>query len=88
MAIKRRDLLKGGAAVAGAFTLGFALPARLHAGRPAYFFQQRAHCFNVAVAQRPGHRRRVIERVLHGHLGAARQQQFDDFGMPSLSSLE
>jgi isoquinoline 1-oxidoreductase beta subunit len=28
MAIRRRDFLKGGAAVAGAFTLGFVLPAR------------------------------------------------------------
>ena len=32
MTIRRRDLLKGGAAVAGAFTLGFVLPGRLRAG--------------------------------------------------------
>lgn len=32
MAIKRREFLKGGAAAAGAFTLGFVIPAKVRAG--------------------------------------------------------
>lgn len=35
MTIKRRDFLKGGAAVAGAFTLGFVLPEKARAGAAA-----------------------------------------------------
>ena len=60
MAIKRRDLLIGGATAAGAFTLGFVLPARLRAGPAGGAESATAFAPNAFIRITPDNRVTVI----------------------------